>query len=235
MFLQRRRLLLLLGAIALLSEPTQQVISQTVPTARAVRNKSVVKPKPKPVSIDELFEGGSNSLVAKAVGAAEGTRTPDGAKTWAYYGHTDPGNGVWNMGSFSYQHGAKSPDDADRKQLQRLRRQFEVILNAAHSNGLRLGLEEQLNGIDLANQAPLAALDRGGYIDRLREAYRQGYRGSAAVLRARTFAFINPNTNRWDAPGLGNTEDGIRHDQDRRMDRISDAIRADQGRKNAQP
>ncbi|HTL88397.1 MAG TPA: hypothetical protein VL134_03290 [Leptolyngbya sp.] len=32
---------------------------------------------------DDLFEGGSNSLVAKAIGSAEGTRTPDGGKTWA--------------------------------------------------------------------------------------------------------------------------------------------------------
>lgn len=187
------------------------------------------------LSSDELFEGGSNSLVAKAVGSAEGTRTPDGAKTWAYYGHVDPGNGVWNMGSFSYQHGASSPEDADVRQLSRLRRQFEVILQTASANGLRLGLEEQLNGIDLANQAPLAALDRGGYVDRLRQAYAEGFRGSEAVLRARTYAFLNPNTNRWDAPGLGNTEDSISRDQQRRLSAIADAIAVHQQKTTVEP
>lgn len=177
---------------------------------------------------DELFDGGSNSLVAKAVGSAEGTRTPDGGRTWAYHGHTDPGNGVWNMGSFSYQHGASSPDDADRRQLTRLRGQYEVIEQSARSMGLRLGLEEQLNGIDLANQAPLAALERGGYIDRLREAYAQGLRGSEAVLQARTYSYINPRTNQWDAPGLGNNFDSISRDQARRQSAIYDAIQSHQ-------
>ncbi|OLP18842.1 hypothetical protein BST81_07950, partial [Leptolyngbya sp. 'hensonii'] len=75
---------------------------------------------PSVIDLDLLFQGGSFSLVAKAVGAAEGTRTPDGGRTWAYYGHRDPGNGVWNLGSFSYQHGADSPAEADVKQLRRL-------------------------------------------------------------------------------------------------------------------
>jgi len=179
---------------------------------------------------DELFEGGSDSLVAKAVGSAEGTRTPDGGRTWAYYGHTDPGNGVWNMGSFSYQHGASSPDEADRRQLARLRGQYEVIEQSARSAGLRLGLEEQLNGIDLANQAPLAALEQGGYIDRLREAYAQGLRGSEAVLQARTYSYINPRTNQWDAPGLGNTFESISRDQARRQSAIYDAIQSHSSR-----
>jgi hypothetical protein len=177
---------------------------------------------------DDLFNGGADSLVAKAVGHAEGTRTANGGKTWAYRGHVDPGNGVWNLGSFSYQHGASSPEDADVRQLNRLRRQYEMIRQTASSNGLRLGLEEQLNGIDLANQAPLAALSRGGYIDRLRQAYAKGLRGSQAVLHARTYSFINPNTNRWDAPGLGNNYYSISRDQARRLNAISDAIESHQ-------
>jgi hypothetical protein len=176
------------------------------------------------VAPDDLFEGGSNSLVAKAVGSAEGTRTPDGGRTSAYYGHVDPGNGVWNLGSFSYQHEAGSPDDADRRQLERLRRQYELIQETAIAAGLRLGLVEQLNGIDLANQAPLAALDRGGYIDRLRQAYEQGLRGSEAVLQARTYSYLNPRTQQWEAPGLGNTHEGISRDQARRQGAILDAI-----------
>ncbi len=200
-------------------EPTAQ-------TQSAVQSLNVNTDDDRLVAVapDELFEGGSDSLVAKAVGSAEGTRTPDGGKTWAYYGHVDPGNGRWNMGSFSYQHGAASPDDADQRQLDRLRSQFEVIRQTARSAGLRLGLEEQLNGIDLANQAPLAALDRGGYVDRLQQAYAQGLRGSEAVLQARTYSYLNPRTHQWDAPGLGNKVESIAQDQARRQSAISQTV-----------
>ncbi|MBW4539178.1 MAG: hypothetical protein KME43_08520 [Myxacorys chilensis ATA2-1-KO14] len=176
------------------------------------------------LSADQLFEGGSDSLVATAVGSAEGTRTPNGGKTWAYYGHVDPGNAQWNLGSFSYQHGARSPEEADERQLNRLRRQFEMIRQTAELSGLKLSLEEQLNAIDLANQAPLAALASGGYIERLRQAYTEGFQGTDAVLRARTYSYINPATRRWDAPGLGNTEYSISRDQARRLSAIAQAL-----------
>jgi hypothetical protein len=177
-------------------------------------------------AVDRLFEGGSNSLVARAVGSAEGTRTPMGDRTPAYYGHVDPGNGVWNLGSFSYQHGAKSPEDADRKQLRRLRQQARVLQAKAAERGLQLTLEEHLNGIDLANQAPMAALDRGGYIDWLYQAHYIGLQGSEAVLWARTRSFLDPDTQQWNAPGLGNTLQTISHDQERRQRAIAKAITA---------
>ncbi|MBW4514105.1 MAG: hypothetical protein KME11_02630 [Timaviella obliquedivisa GSE-PSE-MK23-08B] len=180
------------------------------------------------VITDKLFTGNTNSLVAKAVGSAEGTRTPEGDRTHAYYGHVDPGNQVWNRGSFSYQHSAQSPEDADQKQLSRLADQAKVIEAKAADHGLQLTLEEKLNGIDLANQAPKAALDQGGYVDWLAQARQQGMSGSDAVLWARTRAFINPATQRWDAPGLGNTAETIGHDQARRMAAIARAIAVNQ-------
>jgi hypothetical protein len=178
--------------------------------------------------LEGLFTGDVNSLVAKAVGSAEGTRTPTGDRTRAYYGHTDPGNQVWNRGSFSYQHSAKSPEDADQKQLQRLANQSLIIEARAADYGLHLTVEEKLNGIDLANQAPKAALDRGGYIDWLAKAKQRGMKGADAVLWARTRSFINPVTQRWDAPGLGNTAERIERDQARRMEAIARAIAANQ-------
>jgi hypothetical protein len=178
--------------------------------------------------LEGLFTGNVNSLVAKAVGSAEGTRTPTGDRTRAYYGHTDPGNRVWNRGSFSYQHSASSPEDADQKQLQRLANQALIIEARAADYGLHLTIEEKLNGIDLANQAPKAALDRGGYIDWLAKAKQRGLKGTDAVLWARTRSFINPVTQRWDAPGLGNTAERIERDQARRMDAIARAIAANQ-------
>ncbi len=196
-------------------------IAKPKPVSKIVPLRRSVEPDREPLA---LFEGGSDSLVARAVGSAEGTRSPDGSKTWAYFGHVDPGNGQWNLGSFSYQHEASSPEDADERQLQRLQRQFDVIRQVAATNGLALSLEEQLNAIDLANQAPLAALQQGGYVDRLVQAYASGYSGSEAVLWARTYSFVNPATNRWDAPGLGNTEASISRDQQRRQTAISEAV-----------
>lgn len=174
--------------------------------------------------LDDLFTGDADSLVARTVGSAEGTRSVDGSKNSAYYGHVDPGNGVWNLGSFSYQHGANSPEEADTKQLARLRGQAEVMMQKALNRGITLTLEEKLNGIDLANQAPKAVLDRQGYIDWLAEAHAKGMSGSDAILWARVQSFIDPHTQTWNAPGLGNSEDRITHDQERRMLAIAKAL-----------
>ncbi len=175
---------------------------------------------------DWIFNGGSSSLVARTVGSAEGTRMSDGGNTPAYYGHTDPGNGVWNLGTFSYQHGARSPEEADEKQLTRLRYQGLQLEEKAAGLGVKLSLEAKLNGIDLANQAPLAALDRGGYIERLAEANRLGMQGEKAILWARTYAYIDPDTQTWDAPGLGNNVSSISQDQERRAVAIARALQA---------
>ena len=175
------------------------------------------------VGATDLFDGEADSLVARAVGSAEGTRTPEGGYTAAYYGHVDPGNGVWNLGSFSYQHGANSPEEADRKQLKRLKTQAEDLKRQAEHKGLQLSLQEELNGIDLANQAPLAALDRG-YIDWLHQARQLNMPEDEGVLWARTRSFLDPDTGTWNAPGLGNHVYSISHDQARRQTAIAHAI-----------
>lgn len=195
--------------------PEPMTAPQEAPPVASVQSEDVVQ---------AIFEGGTNSLVARAVGSAEGTRTPEGHKNPAYFGHVDPGNGVWNLGTFSYQHGARSPEEADAKQLQRLQRQTELLKQKAQAKGLSLSHEELLNGIDLANQAPLAALDRGGYIDWLQEAHSLGMTGSEAIIWARTRSFIDPDTQRWNAPGLGNNVYSISHDQERRANAIARAI-----------
>lgn len=198
--------------------------ASTTVTVPAPSKPPVAASAPSSSTEADLFAGGSDSLVARTVGHAEGTRTADGSRTRAYYGHSDPGNNVWNLGSFSYQHGAKSPQEADEKQLQRLQRQVDVIRQRADSHRLSLSLEEELNAIDLANQAPLAALDTPGYVEWLKKARDRGLTGSEAVLWARTQSYRNPRTGRWEAPGLGNTESNISHDQNRRLTAITRAL-----------
>lgn len=178
----------------------------------------------------QIFTGGSDSLVARTVGHAEGTRTPDGRKTRAYYGHRDPGNGVWNLGSFSFQHcreayyHCSTPEEADDRQLRRLQVQNAVLQRRAAAMQLQMTLAEALNGIDLANQAPLAALGDQGYLDRLLQVKQKGLNGQDAILEARVWSYWSPQKKRWDAPGLGNIETSIRHDQERRMLAIARAM-----------
>ena len=186
--------------------------------------KAIASPVSLEPGLGSLFAGDSDSLVAKAVGSAEGTRTSDGDRNPAYYGHIDPGNKAWNLGSFSYQHGAASPEEADRKQLKRLQAQAAMLQETAIADGVNLTLEEILNGIDLANQAPKAALDRQGYIDWLAKAHAIGKTGEDAILWARAQSYFDPATQRWNAPGLGNTEASITHDQARRMAAISKTL-----------
>ncbi|MFM7448877.1 MAG: hypothetical protein ACKO24_09795 [Leptolyngbyaceae cyanobacterium] len=188
---------------------------------------------PPPLDQASLFAGGSDSLVARAVGHAEGTRTADGRKTSAYYGHTDPGNRVWNIGSFSFQHcgeasySCTSPDEADRHQLRRLKTQAEAIRQRAAATGVPLSLEAELNGIDLANQAPAAALGQPGYVEWLDKAEERGLKGEEAVLWARVSSYWDPQRQGWNAPGLGNSETTITHDQNRRMTAISRVLESD--------
>ncbi|MEO0406548.1 MAG: hypothetical protein AAF289_04275 [Cyanobacteria bacterium P01_A01_bin.135] len=203
-----------LPGVSALSSPLGFGASQPAvqPTARAS------------ASLEGLFEGGADSLVARSVGHAEGTRSADGQRTAAYYGHVDPGNAVWNLGSFSYQHGAASPEEADEKQLQRLKEQARQLRQQAADLNLSLSLEEELNGIDLANQAPLAALGENGYIPRLAEARQRQLRGADAIVWARTWAYVDPQTRELNAPGLGNRLWRVRADQDRRRRAISTAL-----------
>ncbi|MDX2215393.1 MAG: hypothetical protein SFY66_19170 [Oculatellaceae cyanobacterium bins.114] len=204
--------------------PTLEEPARPVPERSPLAETTQRLPQPTPpTSNASVFDGGSDSLVAKAVGSAEGTRTPDGGRTWAYYGHVDPGNGVWNLGSFSYQHGAKTPEEADVKQLRRLQQQAAELHHQAAEKGMAMTLQEELNGIDLANQSPAAALDRG-YIAWLKTAHNMGLVGSDAILWARTRSYLDPDSGRWSAPGLGNNIHSITQDQERRMNAVNRAI-----------
>lgn len=190
-----------------------------------------------------VFEGGpQNSIVGRCIGAAEGTLNARGDYNKAYSGHVDPGNGVWNLGLYSYQHGASSPAEADQKQFERLQGQMAIQENQAYKLGLVMTLEERLQGGDLANQSPISGkggsgrIKSRGYIPLLVDAKllgladktveHEGVALPADVDWARTSSYIDPQTNRWTSTGLGATEGNTRRDQRRRMVACNAAIAA---------
>ncbi|NJR66804.1 MAG: hypothetical protein HC772_18210 [Leptolyngbyaceae cyanobacterium CRU_2_3] len=77
-----------------IAEPTPAITVIPTETPTETPNGTVAE-----IPLDHLFQGNSESLVARAVGSAEGTRTPEGDRNPAYYGHVDPGNKVWNLGT----------------------------------------------------------------------------------------------------------------------------------------
>ncbi|MBF2027671.1 MAG: hypothetical protein IGS48_13030 [Oscillatoriales cyanobacterium C42_A2020_001] len=225
-------------AIALNFEPPaagQPQPASTTPAPEPAPSNSASSGESERPSREDLFAGGSESIVARTVGAAEGTRSPDGGKTDIYDGHVDPGNGVWNRGTFSYQFGNEenlSAEEADRRQVAKIKRIHEsVMLPKAKQHGIDpLTLAEEINGIDLINQAPLAVTEEGGYIERLAQAKQEkGLTGHEAILDARVWAFWDSAKGGWDAPGLRAYDDmgkeaSIRHDQKRRMGMIDQAL-----------
>lgn len=193
------------------------------------------------------WEMGSNSPIAIAIGAAEGTRQPNGSKNPAYYWHSDPGNRADNFGTFSYQHlpvSAKTavvraktagekrqisatqglPEIADRQQLKRLKVFHDKLRQQAIAKDMNLTQMELLNGLDLANQSPLAGLNWMGYLDRLELLRDLVEDPDEQILEARTWAYWDPHRHRWAAPGLGNTYDRIRRDQFRRQQAVERAM-----------
>jgi hypothetical protein len=196
---------------------------------------------------ENWWKQGSDSPLAIALGAAEGTRRSDGGKNPAYYWHTDPGNGADNFGTFSYQLllpaekapvvAARTteekrrvsadlglPDLSDRRQLIRLKKFHDRLQQQASEKGIGLNQAELIGGLDLANQAPLAALNSMGYIDRLIEMKKLVRNPDEQILEARVWAYWHPQRQKWDAPGLGNTYASIRHDQKRRQAAIVQAM-----------
>ncbi len=149
-----------------------------------------------------------------AIGTAEGTVTASGQLTSSYWGHTDPGNGAHNLGTFSYQHGAPTPRQADWRQLRRLQGQVETILGQAQAQRVKLSALELVAGADLLNQAPAAGMS---YVENLKKARDRGIPGINAVLEARVMSFVNPQTGVLEASGFGNNWEVLRQDQWRRL------------------
>ena len=172
------------------------------------------------LSTEHLFAT-PNALGAIAIGVAEGTRTPSGGYTNLYFGHTDPGNGKHNLGTFAYQHGADTPEEADQQQLQRLKPWITELEEEAQTVGIHLGTFELVAGVDLMNQSPLAGKD---YLQHLKTCRQLQSDLKEAVLCARVLSFVNPTTGELEAAGLGSYRTTVRRDQKRRLDAIEKVL-----------
>jgi hypothetical protein len=147
-----------------------------------------------------------------AIGIAEGTRTANGGYTKAYYGHRDPGNGVWNVGTVSGQQGG-SPRSSDQRWMAKLTRQASSVAPLLQRMGVRPGTQGwnrlMFNVLDLAVQAPAAVPD---FVRKLPAVLRQGATVEA-IAKARADSFYNPRTGRLEAAGFGNSYSRLFADQ----------------------
>lgn len=167
------------------------------------------------IDVSDVKEGElSDQELTCAIGAAEGTRDSECKTNDAYDGHTDPGNGARNQGSFSYQHGPSSPAEADKQQLIRLRLAEEGLQAKADAKfGRSLSKPALAAALDLWNQSPAAGED---FVNNLTTATPNGQQ----IIEARSKSYVNPATGQLDAPGLGNSAAKVEADQARRTDEV---------------
>jgi hypothetical protein len=186
-----------------------------------------------PTSVDEvggieaellkLLEGGVDSPVAICVGTSEGTRTPDGRKTAAWAGHVDPGNQAHNQGSFSYQHSAASPKDADLQQIKKLRDvllpKFLKVLPRLKTRTVSEIKILFLYACDCFTQSEAACTAKGGFLDQI-----SGNGNYVPTIQRvtdwRYQSYIDPITGELDAPGFDNDPVKTRDDQERRTEAV---------------
>jgi hypothetical protein len=147
-----------------------------------------------------------------AIGINEGTRTPDGGYTQAYFGHRDPGNGKLNVGTVSGQQGG-SPQTSDRRWMGILTNTAVKVTPLLQRMGIpqnSVGFNRLLfNALDLAVQAPAALPD---FLKRLPRVIQAGVT-IEAIAKARADSFFNPATGRLEAGGFGNNYARLLADQ----------------------
>jgi hypothetical protein len=174
----------------------------------------------------ELFAT-PNSIGAIALGAAEGTRTHNGGKTLIWKRHTDPGNGAENKGTFAWQLGAKTPEEADLKGLARLRYEaIPYLIQQAEQQEVGFDISTLVHGADLWNQSPDAGADFVKNLNRC--LHRDLQDDDAIILCARIESFYNPETLELEASGFDSDPQQLEQDQIRRMQAIQQVLKQHQ-------
>ncbi len=148
----------------------------------------------------------------EAIGRAEGTRDANGNPTRAYQGHKDPGNGKRNQGSFSYQHGAATPEEADRRWLAVLREAETRYQDQARAKyGHPLSRAALVAILDAHTQSPDAA-------SRLLSHLPTHDPSPEQLIAARTAALQESRAH------MGGPPMNVAQDQHRRIEAALDAI-----------
>jgi hypothetical protein len=167
----------------------------------------------------------SGTTLCVAIGHAEGTRTVNGGRTAAYYHHGDPANGRRNLGTFSFQQyqdqSVKTPEDADRVQLGRLRARIPMFEAACRRAGVD-ARDERLQAafFDLSNQCSPRIWNR--FLARL----PQTLGGKPLTVKALTLARFDAmfdDKGHFTAMGLKSPTRALA-DQTRRMNAIEAVI-----------
>jgi len=184
-----------------------------------------------PFTQAQLWGNDKTFVLWRVVGAAEGTVSVDGIETPNYFGHTDPGNGVWNRGAYSYQFSGNNPDPkaADKAQHDKIKRYHDAVVAKFAPE---LTVMEYLHALDLINQAPLCVAyeddngqvkeNRGSYFDWLKKAKEKGLTGDEAIIYARVESFQNPSTGNYDTNFVSRY--WLEKDQRRRMSMMNQAF-----------
>ena len=154
-----------------------------------------------------------NHPIFVAIGIAEGTRTPSGGNTKAYYGHSDPGDGNWNRGTVSGGRNGGSPEQVDRQWMGTLTSLSSSMAPVLQRLGLRPNSQGwnrvMFNILDLRVQAPKAVRD---FVSKLPQVMKQGLT-IEAIAKARADSFFNPQTGRLEASGFSNNYSRLFADQ----------------------
>ena len=158
--------------------------------------------------------GSRDHPIFVAIGIAEGTRTPSGGNTKAYYGHTDPGDGNWNRGTVSGGRNGGSPQQVDRQWMATLTSVAATMAPVLQRLGLRPDSQGwnrvMFNILDLQVQSTPAAVR--DFVGKLPQVMNQGLT-IEAIAKARADSFFNPQTGRLEASGFGNNYSRLFADQ----------------------
>ena len=195
---------------------------------KAMRDRSVTRPYVEDVLFPFWREGLTvergtfgaltDEEIICAIGESEGTRDSSCRPNSSYYGHTDPGNGASNIGTFSYQGNASTPEQADEIWLHKLRaNEYTFRQQSLAKFGKEPSKAVMIAALDLYTQSPLAAGDFIGHLNTHNPSVEE-------IIRARVKSYVNPDTGNLDAPGLGNDPQRVWDDQQRRTEELLEVI-----------
>ena len=134
-----------------------------------------------------------------AIGIAEGTRTPDGGFTKAWFGHGDPADGNYNRGTVSGGRGptrGMTPEQVDNYYMKELTGLALAVAPVLQQYGLKPNAQiwhrTIFNYLDLHVQSPAAARD---FLRKIPEAIKAGGQ-IEAFAKIRADSYRDPATGR---------------------------------------